>query len=155
MVEQNRVRYAWRMHRRSSRGARFSAVVMHRHQREGFYPLRSYEPGYPKVNGWTPDEATAFLEDLDLVEARVHHSGKLYHRDRHFCRLCGRPVNGRELVHGGWAWPECLRHYVESHLVKPADAFIEFVRAEAANLREHWREAPLVDATTQETREPA
>lgn len=142
------------MHRRSFGGRRFSAVVVHRHRREGFFPLRSYEPGYPKANCWTLDEVAAFLVDLDLVEARVHHSGKLYHRDRDFCRLCGRPTNGRELVHRGWSWTECLRHYIESHLVKPSDSFIAFIRAEAAELREHWREAPLQDAN-QELGQPA
>ncbi|NKE64696.1 hypothetical protein RAMLITH_02580 [Ramlibacter sp. RBP-2] len=135
--------YSSVMHARSFGGRRFSAVVVSRHQREGFYPLRVYEAGYPKADGWDEPDAVAFLAHLDLVEARVHHSGKLYHRDRTFCRLCGQPASVRELVYRGWSWSDCLRHYIEMHRLRPGDAFVEFIEAEAAELRAHWRDAPV------------
>jgi len=134
------------MHVKSTGGKRFSAVVVNRHHREGFYPLRVYEAGYPKADGWDELDAAAFLSHLELVEARVHHSGKLYQRDRDFCRLCGQPTSGRELVLRGWSWSDSLRHYIEKHRVKPGEGFIEFIEAEAAQLREYWRDAPGRDA---------
>lgn len=142
------------MQARSTGGKRFSAVVVNRHHREGFYPMRLYEAGYPKADGWDELDAAAFLVHLELVEARVHHSGKLYQRDRDFCRLCGQPTSGRELVYRGWSWTEGLRHYIEMHRVKPGEAFIEFIETEAAQLREHWRDAPRPAAATEPTDAP-
>lgn len=120
--------------------------MVHRHHREGFYPLRAYESGYPKAEGWSEPEAARFLAHLDLVEARVHHSGKLCRHGRDLCRHCGQLVSLRELIYRGWSWTTGLRHYIEVHRVRPGDAFIQFIEAEAAELREHWRDAPVARA---------
>jgi hypothetical protein len=143
------------MHSSRSPGrSRFSALVLQRPHREGFYPRRAYEAGYPRAEGWSGVEAAAFLVHLDLVEARVHHSGKLCQRERDLCRHCGQPISVRELVYRGWSWTNALRHYIETHRVRPGDAFIEFIEAAAAELRDLWRDAPVARAAPSLARPP-
>ena len=123
--------------------SRFSAVTISERRKEGFYPLRSFEAGYPEPRGWDQPEAALFLADLDLVQPWVHDSAKLHQRRRpESCWLCQARISSRELIYRGWTWLEGLRHYVAEHQVKPSQEFRDLIEVEAALLRTYWREAP-------------
>lgn len=54
-------------------------------------------------------------------------SGRVLSRFRGitWCRfLCDRPMGGRELTDGKWAWPEDLSHYVQDHDVQLPEEFV-------------------------------
>ena len=74
--------------------------------------------------GWDPVERAAVLDYLRRGRTHRFYSG--YAR----CRL-GCPKGGmgnRDLTDGVYAWPSGLAHYVETHGVKPPEAFLAHVR---------------------------
>lgn len=95
---------------------------------EGHWRLSTDEPSelpWPApVPSWFA--RGVFLVQLDGVELRA---ARIAYRGFSYCRLCGRE-NGHEALRlGCWQWPAGFRHYVADHLVRPTDAFVDFVRA--------------------------
>jgi hypothetical protein len=67
-----------------------------------------------------------FLVRLEALEARATRTA---YRGSSSCRLCGRENGTQSLRVACWEWPSGLRHYVADHLVRPSDAFVDFVHA--------------------------
>ena len=109
------------------------------HRHEGFWPSRKDEPGFPVAKTWSKAESMAFMADLDVVESHATATGAvLSMRGWSTCRLCSQPNGSREFQYGGWAWPQGFIHYIEDHLVKPSQPFIDFIVHEAADIRDRY-----------------
>ena len=84
---------------------------------------------YPQADAWTREKADEFLRRLDALEAPYTES-LVGARGFSLCRLCGDFNGSAEYCVGSFRWPEGLRHYIDEHLVRPSQPFIDFVSAQ-------------------------
>lgn len=79
--------------------------------------------------GWDPAERDAVVRHLYAGGIRrVHLRARV-------CVICGSSAGQDDLTDGTWQWPEDLAHYVVSHLVRPDQAFVDWVLSRSAETR--------------------
>lgn len=93
--------------------------------REGFWRWQ-HEPDLPMpiANAMPWEGQAEFLRRLSAVEDAANF---LQAKGWSTCRVCDRPNGSREFRTAGAEWPEGLRHYVETHNVRPSKAFTDYI----------------------------
>lgn len=83
-------------------------------------------PEYPmpeaRENTWEGQED--FLARLHNKESKMH---QVRYRGFSTCRICSCINGSTEFQNSKFRWPSGLRHYIETHNVKPDQEFIDWV----------------------------